>query len=59
MNTHSHETEALKSRVLSQNGTFKTAFTATMGFYTAQLVVKIMGIGTFILIGVVAYKLFN
>lgn len=39
------EETMLKNRVLSNNLTFKTAFKATMGFYAAQFVVTLMGLG--------------
>lgn len=54
------EEEALKYRILSKNNTFKTAFTATLGFYAAQFVATILGLGTLglvIFIAYVAYKL--
>lgn len=48
-----------KQRILSQNNTFKTAFTATLGFYAGQTVATFLGIGTFAIVGYLAYKIFN
>lgn len=38
------EDEMLKSRILSKNGTFKTAFKATLGFYAGQFVATMFGL---------------
>lgn len=35
----------LKQQILIQNNTFKTAFTATLGFYAGQFVATILGVG--------------
>lgn len=48
------EEVVLKNRILSQNNTFKTAFTATLGFYAAQLLATVLGlavIGSVVFIG--------
>jgi hypothetical protein len=39
------EETMLKNKVLSNNLTFKTAFKATMGFYAAQFVATLLGLG--------------
>lgn len=51
------EEELLKTRVLSKNNTFKSAFSATLGFYAAQTLVTFLGFGTFFLVGYIAYRI--
>jgi len=51
------EETVTKNRILSQNKTFKTAFVATLGFYTGQFVVTILGLGVIGLIFFIGYQL--
>lgn len=53
------EEEMLKSRVLSKNNTFKTAFKATLGFYAGQFVATVLGLLTIGLIGSLIYILLH
>lgn len=46
LNNQDLEETALKATVLATTNTFKGAFKATMGFYAAQFVATILGLGT-------------
>jgi len=39
--------ELTKNRILSENKTFKAAFTATLGYYAARMLVTFLGITLF------------
>lgn len=38
------EDEMVKNRIISKNGTFKTAFKATLGFYAGQATATLFGL---------------
>jgi hypothetical protein len=61
MNNNDLEKQILKTKILSNNSTFKTAFTATLGFYAARMVATILGLITIgsiiVVVGFIVYEL--
>lgn len=57
LTTQDLEQMRLKERILTQNDTFKTAFTATLGFYAGQFVATVLGITVFSGLIFVVYEL--
>lgn len=53
------EGEMLKNRILSKNGTFKTAFKATLGFYAGQFVATLFGLLFFASLAAIAVLLYK
>lgn len=51
--------QIVKQRVLSQNSTFKTAFSATLGFYAARSLINLVGLSVFATVIFVLYNIFK
>lgn len=53
------EEELVKSRILSKNNTFKSAFMATLGFYAGQTVATLLGLLSIGLLVFIVYLIFK